>query len=146
MFWHVRSRRKYTGGLYRKFRDKRKYEKGRYPALTTIGERKFIKIRTKGGGLKIRLYKDLAERIMKPRRIKRAVNLSKIQRYIREGETAIVPYKLLGYGTINKKISVVALSYSKSAKDKIENKGGKIINFLEFIKQSKKPLNVRIFE
>lgn len=48
--------RKPTGGRIRPHRKKRKYEMGREFSETKIGEKqKLVKIRTKGGGLKLRL-------------------------------------------------------------------------------------------
>ncbi len=58
MIWQGRSKRKYTGKLYRKFRKKRKYEMGREYIETLIGERKIKKIRVRGGNYKIRLFRD----------------------------------------------------------------------------------------
>lgn len=52
---HKKRGRKVTGGKYKKFRDKRKRELGRDPALTKVSEKdKVKKIRTMGGNLKIR--------------------------------------------------------------------------------------------
>lgn len=96
---------------------------------------------------KIPLFKDLAERLYSPRRkARRGVNLSKLERYVNEGEIAIVPDKVLGYGEVSKKISIVALAYSKTAKRKLENVKIKMIDFEEFIANAKKPLKVRIIE
>ncbi|WP_456370329.1 30S ribosomal protein S8e [Geoglobus sp.] len=58
MIWQGRSKRKYTGKLYRRFRKKRKYELGREYIETLIGERKIKKIRVRGGNYKIRLFRD----------------------------------------------------------------------------------------
>ncbi len=58
MIWQGRSKRKYTGKLYRKFRKKRKYEMGREYIETLIGERKIKKVRVRGGNYKIRLFRD----------------------------------------------------------------------------------------
>jgi len=58
MIWQGRSKRKYTGKLYRRFRKKRKYEMGREYIETLIGERKIKKIRVRGGNYKIRLFRD----------------------------------------------------------------------------------------
>lgn len=49
-------KRKKTGGKKTPYRSKRKYELGRAPALTKIGEENRVeKVKTKGGGLKIRV-------------------------------------------------------------------------------------------
>ncbi|WP_457591004.1 30S ribosomal protein S8e [Geoglobus sp.] len=58
MIWQGRSKRKYTGKLYRRFRKKRKYELGREYIETLIGDRKIKKIRVRGGNYKIRLFRD----------------------------------------------------------------------------------------
>ncbi len=55
MQWHGRSQRKETGGRYRPFRKKRKYELGRDPLPATIGEEELKKIRVRGGNYKIRV-------------------------------------------------------------------------------------------
>jgi small subunit ribosomal protein S8e len=56
--WQGKSLRKPTGGRGKSNRNKRKIEFGRDPAETKIGERKFKKIRAKGGNEKIRLTND----------------------------------------------------------------------------------------
>ncbi len=58
MIWQGKSKRKYTGKLYKRFRKKRKYELGREYIETLIGERKIKKIRVRGGNYKIRLFRD----------------------------------------------------------------------------------------
>ncbi len=58
MIWQGRSRRKPTGGLYRRHRKKRKYEMGRPQVETTIGERKIKIVRVRGGNYKVKLFAD----------------------------------------------------------------------------------------
>ena len=50
-----RSNRKGTGGRYKSFRKKRKYEAGNPPIETLIGPRKAKKVRTKGAHKKRKL-------------------------------------------------------------------------------------------
>ncbi len=50
--WKLRSKRKASGGKYKKARDKKKREIGREPALTILGERRVKKIRTRNAGSK----------------------------------------------------------------------------------------------
>ncbi|MGC9123235.1 MAG: 30S ribosomal protein S8e [Thermoplasmata archaeon] len=54
-FWQGKSVRKYTGGKYRHFRNKRRYEIGGDPVLTKIGKDKRKIVRTYGGNSKIKL-------------------------------------------------------------------------------------------
>jgi small subunit ribosomal protein S8e len=57
--WHGTLRkRKLTGGKKRAYRVKRKFEKGTYPAETTLGEPKRTCTRTYGGSKKLKLLTD----------------------------------------------------------------------------------------
>jgi len=56
--WDLHKRKK-TGAKKRIWRKKRKYELGRFPAETILHEERKLKIiRTKGGGLKLRLLRE----------------------------------------------------------------------------------------
>ncbi|WP_287589295.1 30S ribosomal protein S8e [Candidatus Borrarchaeum sp.] len=50
-----RSKRKATGAKLRSFRKKKKYEIGREPVETKVGEEKKKKVRVRGGNFKIKL-------------------------------------------------------------------------------------------
>ncbi len=67
MRWQGRSRRKYTGGRLHFHRKKKKHEAGRPAAETTIGETRRKKIRTRGGGEKIRLLRCEFANVADPR-------------------------------------------------------------------------------
>ena len=57
--WHGSLRkRKRTGGRKRAYRVKRNFEKGTFPAETTLGEPKRRPIRGHGGNIKIKTLKD----------------------------------------------------------------------------------------
>ncbi|MCD6147912.1 30S ribosomal protein S8e [bacterium] len=66
-----RSRRKKTGGKYIRSRGKRKYEMGREPIFTKIGEEKKKIIRVMGGNRKIKLKSALYANISTPEGIKK---------------------------------------------------------------------------
>lgn len=55
VFWHLRSRRKKTGGKAKRNRKKKKYERGGYFIPSKIGETKILKNRVRGGNIKIKL-------------------------------------------------------------------------------------------
>ncbi len=59
------------------------------------------------------------------------VNVGKIEKYAKEGETVIVPGKVLGDGELRKKVTVVAKGFSKKAREKIEKAGGRVLTFKE---------------
>jgi len=95
---------------------------------------------------KKKIWKDLAERLMRSRRQRPSVNLIKINRYAREGEIVAVPGKVLGYGNVDKPLTIAALSYSKNALNKVKLVGGKIITFEDLVKMNKDGKNIRIME
>ena len=78
-------------------------------------------------GRKKKIWKAVADIIARPRRIRVAVNLSKISKLCAEGSTVIVPGKVLGAGIIGKKLTVMSFGMSESARRKIEAAGGKTL-------------------
>jgi small subunit ribosomal protein S8e len=57
MRWQGKSKRKSTGGKLHLHRKRRAHEAGRPAADTTIGESRSKKIRTRGGAVKMRLFR-----------------------------------------------------------------------------------------
>jgi len=92
---------------------------------------------------KVKLWKRIANDLEKPTRSRRTTNLYKLQKTIREDETAIVPGKVLSLGDFDKKNTIAAYQFSKQAKEKI-NKTGKTISIQDLIKQNPKGTKVRI--
>jgi len=59
LVWHDDlTKRKRTGGRKKAYRKRRKYEAGRFPVETQLGEPERKLERTKGGGLKVKLVSD----------------------------------------------------------------------------------------
>ncbi len=77
------------------------------------------------------IYKKVAEMLSSSRRMTISVNLSKLQKLdnVKEGSIVIVPGKVLGVGDLNKKITVYAYSFSKSAKEKLKNNAKNMNDF-----------------
>ncbi len=66
--WHGSLRkRKRTGGRKRAYRVKRNYEKGSFPAETTLGEPKRRNIRGYGGIIKTKVLKDKYATVTNPK-------------------------------------------------------------------------------
>ena len=86
----------------------------------------------------------MAERIAKPRRLQAEVNVSKIEKYARNGEWVLVPGKVLGTGMITKSVNVAALAFSDSAKRKIEEAGGRCVSIRDLMHENPAGSNVRI--
>ncbi|MGV8085633.1 MAG: 50S ribosomal protein L18e [Candidatus Bilamarchaeum sp.] len=81
------------------------------------------------------IWKKVAEELSKPRRSKVEVNLSKLNEYADEKVTILVPGKVLGSGSISKKVNVAAYSFSQSAVQIITQAGGKMMS-IESLKSS----------
>jgi len=78
----------------------------------------------------------LAEELEKPTRRRREVSLSNINRTARDGETIVVPGKVLD-GKVDKKLTIAAWKFSAQAMESIANAGGKIMSIQELIKSGK---------
>ncbi len=92
---------------------------------------------------KVRIWKAIATELERPRRIRRVVNLERINRVCKDNETIIVPGKVLASGNLNKKLIVAAFTFSQSALNKINEKG-KAISIEELIKINPRGSKVRI--
>lgn len=90
------------------------------------------------------IWKKVAKELEKPTKKRAAVNLSKIEKYVKEDEIALVPGKVLSMGTLSKKITIAAYNFSKTAKEKIEKCGCKAISIEDLMKNNKKGTKVRI--
>lgn len=90
------------------------------------------------------LWKRLASELEGPTSKRRAVNLSRIDRYSRENEAVVVPGKVLSMGTLNKKITVAAYNFSGNARQKIAESGSKAISIHDLLKSNPKGAKVRI--
>ena len=85
--------------------------------------------------------KDIAIRLSKSSRARIRVNLSKISRLTKKGDTILVPGKVLSAGKLEHPLIISALDFSQVAEEKITAAGGKAISIEEFIKENK---NARI--
>jgi large subunit ribosomal protein L18e len=90
------------------------------------------------------IWRDIAERLERPLRVWPEVNVSRIERYAKDGDVIIVPGKVLGSGVLTKKVTVAAWKFSSSAKEKIEMAGGKTMSIKELMKKNPKGSNVLI--
>mgnify|MGYP001106952826 CR=1 FL=1 len=90
------------------------------------------------------IWRDIAERVAKPKRKRITVNLSRLNRYTQKNETVAVPGKVLGAGEINHPITVAAFAFSERAEEKIKASKGKCLSFSGLIKKNPKGANVKI--
>ncbi|WP_048149390.1 50S ribosomal protein L18e [Palaeococcus ferrophilus] len=114
---------------------------------TDINLRRLIRtLKKKSNEEGVKIWKDIAWRLERPRRQRAEVNVSKINRYTKEGDTVIVPGKVLGAGSIGHKVTVAAWAFSEEAKAKILSAGGEAITIEELIERNPKGSGVIIME
>ena len=77
---------------------------------------------------KSKLWRDVAQRLEGPAKARPSVNLSKLDRYCDDGETVLIPGKLLGAGNISKKVTVSAFAHSGSAARKLAEAGCSLVS------------------
>lgn len=82
------------------------------------------------------IWKSIAKKLEGPNRNWPVVNVSKIEYNASKNGKVVIPGKLMGSGTLSKKVTVSAYSFTKSAVEKIEGAGGKCMVYNEFIKKN----------
>ena len=93
---------------------------------------------------KVNLWKRIACDLEKPTRQRRIVNLLRINLYSKDGETIVIPGKVLATGDLNKKVTIAAYDFSDKAEEKIKQAGSTLISINELIQKNPKGNKVRI--
>ena len=89
---------------------------------------------------------EIAAALSSPKSKRINMNLDKINEEAKEGETVVIAGKVLSQGELNKKIKVVALSFSAMAKEKISKSKGETLTILEEIKKNPEAKSVRFLK
>lgn len=63
---------------------------------------------------------EVASLLSRPKRKKMDANLFEINKKAKDGETIVVPGKVLSEGEIEKRIKIIAFSFSKTAEEKLK--------------------------
>jgi len=91
----------------------------------------------------VKVWRNAARFLKRPARQRVKVNLLKINKLSKDGETALIPGDVLGVGDLSKKINVAGIHFSERAKEKI-NKSGKSLTIQELIKENPKGKKIRL--
>lgn len=91
-----------------------------------------------------KIWRVIAQNLEAPSKNHAEVNIGKINRYAQDGETLIVPGKVLGSGMLDQKVSVAALNFSESAIVKITGLEGSCMSIEELVTANPKGSGVRI--
>ncbi|MEK6856046.1 MAG: 50S ribosomal protein L18e [Nanoarchaeota archaeon] len=75
-----------------------------------------------------------------------SINLTKIDSETKAGDTVIILGKVLSSGSLSKKIRIVALNISVSAKEKIKSSKSEFVTILEEINKNPKAEGIRVIE
>lgn len=72
------------------------------------------------------------------------VNLDKINKIVSDGDTVVVPGKVLSQGDISKKIKIAALKFSGNAREKLSKNKSEIITILDEIKKNPSAKGIKV--
>lgn len=86
----------------------------------------------------------VADMLAGPRRMLVEMNLDELDRDAKEGETVVVPGKILSHGEMNKKVKIVAFKFSGKAKEKLLKSKIQVSTIEEEIKKNPEAKGVRI--
>ena len=89
---------------------------------------------------------EVASMLAGPRRNRININLEEIDKEAKEGETIVIPGKVLSQGEVSKKIKIVSLNFSEKAKEKLLNAGVELLNILEEIKKNPQAKNIKVLK
>jgi large subunit ribosomal protein L18e len=82
------------------------------------------------------IWKRVRDELARSRRDRVTVNTSKLEAYGDDGQTIVVPGKVLGSGAVSKKLTVAAFSFSSGAKKLIDAAGGKAVSIESLCKSN----------
>ncbi|MBX8645803.1 MAG: 50S ribosomal protein L18e [Thermoplasmata archaeon] len=90
------------------------------------------------------VWRDVAMRLEKPIGNRAVINLSRLDRYTKEGDVIVVPGKILGMGRMSKKITVSAYMLSSSAVAKLEKAGCKLYDLQSLARDNPKGSGIKL--
>ena len=92
-----------------------------------------VKLEKAGSGGRAPVWNASARMLGAPAGRRVEVNLGRLSRISKQGEPIFVPGKVLGFGTLDKKLTVGAFSFSAAARSKIVAAGGVALSVAQFL-------------
>ncbi|MEK6873941.1 MAG: 50S ribosomal protein L18e [Nanoarchaeota archaeon] len=86
----------------------------------------------------------ISDIISRPRRKKVVLNLDEISSQCKDGDSVLIPGKVLGTGNIDKKIKMIALSFSESAKEKLKKSKIETLHIDEEMKKNPHAKDIKV--
>ena len=90
------------------------------------------------------LWLAISDSLASSKRSRVAVNVSRLNRFTKEGETVVVPGKVLGAGKADHPLTVAAFTFSDVAKSKIQGAKGNCLSIRDLMKKNPTGKNVRL--
>jgi len=90
------------------------------------------------------LWRNLAERLSTSKRSRIALNVSRLNRYTKKGETVAVPGKVLGAGKADHPMTVAAFAFSDVAQAKIRKAKGNCLSIRDLMEKNPAGKNVKL--
>ncbi len=90
------------------------------------------------------LWRDIAKRLSETRQNYADLNVSKISKFSTDGETIVVPGKVLGGGYLEKKVRIAAPFVSEKALTKIKDSGSEFISIVDLAREKPDGKNIKI--
>ena len=90
------------------------------------------------------LWRYLAERLSGSKRSRIAVNVSRLNRYTKEGDTIAVPGKVLGAGKADHPMTIAAFAFSARAQAKIQKAKGNCLSIRDLMEKNPSGKNVKV--
>ena len=95
---------------------------------------------------KNKAWLKIAEILSGPRKNRTNLNLEDINKKVKDEKIIVVPGKILSQGELDKKIKVIALSFSEKAKEKLKKSEVEFFTILEEIKKNAEAKGVKILK
>lgn len=90
------------------------------------------------------IWRDVAQRLARRRQHWSEVNLSRVSRTAKEGETVLVPGVLLGSGELTHPVTIATYRASAGARAKVAKAGGTVLGLRDLAASNPKGSGVRI--
>ena len=87
---------------------------------------------------------EVASILSGPRRESVDLNLSQIDKLAKEGDTVVIPGKVLSQGELRKRVKVVAYKFSEKAREKLSKEKIQMSSIMNEIKSNPEAKGVRV--
>ena len=107
--------------------------------VSTIGY-----LKRKGRQHQTPLWFAVADYLGKSRRSRIVLNIGQVSRHAKDGDTVVVPGKVLGSGEPTSKLTIAAFKFSPSALVKVQKAGGRCIPIARLVDENPQGTKVRL--